>query len=536
MNKSLKISLLFLLFLVLTLLVYSPTLHSKFVFDFVDLFFDFKNKGWSSLASFSKGLSPDFIARSILYGLIEIFGLNERVWFFVSSLLHALNALLFFLLIKQLLHVAGYTQIILPSVLSALLFLFSPFQTEAVVWGGAMNYLVVSFFILLHLNTTLYWLVSKKPWSLYCAALTFFLAMFSHEWGLFLLPADLLLLFLIGDKQKKKYFLFVVTLFVLIGIYFLNQWLSGEIIGHYGAETHLRFKWQEIVPAFYRYIFKATLLPGFVFEQYQAQLYSFLLKPKIVLLLVGITLSAVAFIGFLFLKNKQKNTPVIFLLLLFCIFIFPVLNLYFPYWIKIHADRYCYLPLPFLYAAAICFLFQFKTIFRIVLPVVFIICSVICLMQINKNWNASGRMITALEKNFPTDTTKHYYILNLPDNYNGAYMFRCLGKSKLAQYIKMKTAMDRNEQITEILSYNLQTENDSVFVTALDSTRLKVELSHWGNWWWRFAESATAYTNDKFKIEIDDYSHSYVVTFKQKETNDIFLYQAGNEWREVRNF
>ena len=95
-----------------------------------------------------------------------------------------------------------------------------------------------------------------------------------------------------------------------------------------------------------------------------------------------------------------------------------------------------------------------------------------------------------LENNFPIDTTKHYYILNLPDNYQGAYMFRCLGDSKFASTLKLKTQVDRTSQITEVLSYNLLQPFDSVKVSIVDSLKLKVELSNAGSWWWRYTVGA----------------------------------------------
>lgn len=531
MRLLLRHFLFFLLFLVLTLVFYSSTLHAKFVFDFVDLYFDLKNKGWACLGSFSQGFMPDVLARGVFFGLIETIGLNEKIWFVLSSLLHSANALLVFLFIHQLLLWADYTETVLPALLSALLFLLSPFQTEVVVWGGAFNYLLVSFFILLHFYALISWIISGSGFMMVVAGSSFLLGLFSHEWGLFLLPADFAILILSGAHTKPKAWILFCLPLLMVGLYFFNQLLSGKLVGHYGAETHLRFQVSELVPAFYRYVLKATLLPSFVFEQYQHSVFTCLQKPTLILSLCLFTLITAAVVLFFFLKSSKKFFPPVLLLFLFILFVFPVLNLYFPYWIKIHADRYCYLPFTFLYAAVIALLFRFKTMFRILLPGLFLIASAFFLLQINKRWHQAAKLVASLQQNFPGDTTKQYYILNLPDTYDGAYMFRSLGNSKLAKRINMQTGIDRTPQITEVLAYNLKTNTDSVRVTSLSPAEIKVELSNPGSWWWMNTMGASDYENEKLKVDIDNKNAAYVVTLKKPTPNDVYLYQTGGEWR-----
>ena len=167
---------------------------------------------------------------------------------------------------------------------------------------------------------------------------------------------------------------------------------------------------------------------------------------------------------------------------------------------------------------------------------IFLFFEVYALHQNTNSWKQASILMKELEENFPADTSKHYYLLNLPDNYNGAYMFRCLGESKFAQTLRMRTSIDRTSQITEVLSYNLTQPEDSVIITVMDSTKLKIELSNSESWWWRYTVGATDYEDENVKVNLGSTGKSYSVEFKNKTDKDVFLYQVGNYWRIVQKF
>ncbi len=535
MNTSLKGLGLFLLFFGITFILYLPTVHSKFVFDFVDLYFDYQKGGFGDLFS-RHGISSNLVSRAIIYSLISIVGLNDWIWFTISMAVHSLNALLFYLVAIKLLTNVKHTQAILVAFVTALLFLVLPYHTEVLVWGGAFNYLLVSLFVLLHSNFMMWFLKNNDLRSAMLAIISFSLAVFSHEWGLFLLPADLILLvFYFGSNQTKtsaRSFVFLLVMLIITVVYFYNQFLHGQIIGHYGAETHLRLNPASLLQALFKYILKLLLFQELFPYSIQNAVYISFEKKSVLILLLGCFVLLLLTGIWLCLKNKQKAGLLFTGLLLFAIFLFPVLNLYFPYWTQIQGDRYCYLPSAFFYLSVLSLLFQKHKSMAILFCWFFIFSSLYFLHKKNENWDNAGHLASRLMQDFPKDSTKNFYLLNVPDNFNGAYMFRNLGKSCFAQTMRMRTGKDRNYQITDVQSYNLLSPYDSVIVSVLDSNTLHVELGSTGSWWWR----GQHLNNDFMSVSEDANGHSYNVMFKKKGNNDEFLYQTGPEWRRVINF
>jgi len=540
MNNRLRNVFLFSLFFALTVVLYFQTLHSKFVFDFVDLVFDFEKRGWGDLGNFSIGVSPYFFAKGILFLILKVIKFNSHAWFILSCALHALNTFLLYRFTKIILNFFEYKNPDTPSLLAAFLFLVSPYNTEVVVWAGAFNYLLVSAFILLHLNLVFAFVKSQKRTHLVYAAITFITAIFSHEWGLFLLPADLCLLFLLSantnEIPSKKNLWLILFLVVSVCVYFVNQSLHGSVVGHYGAETHLNFTIVSIIPAFCKYLLKILLMFTFFPVPVQEKVYNFIQQPLAVYFLTFLFLS-LFLIGIILLwENKKLFGPAALFFILFFLFVFPVLNLYFPYWIKIHADRYCYLPGAFMYSGVLAALFLLKNPLRIILPVSGVILSVYLLLQTNFSWCEAGKLEQQLESNFHWWNAKRVYILNVPDNFRGAYMYRNLQPSAFSgNFIKYNFAKPTTEVI-EILNYNLSEKYDSVIVEKTGNSQLKVTLSKWGIWWWSKTVGATDYETERVKVDVDNYNHSYIVEFKQKQEGDVFLYQANGAWRQVQNF
>ena len=150
-------------------------------------------------------------------------------------------------------------------------------------------------------------------------------------------------------------------------------------------------------------------------------------------------------------------------------------------------------------------------------------------------WQTAGKIEASLEGDFKWKTAEHIYILNLPEYYRGAYMYRCLRPSSFSGgFMKYGTNEEIENKITEVLSYNLNEMEDSVIVKKIGENKLQVTLSTWGIWWWHKGLGATSYENEQIKVDLDKYNHSYIVTFKQKNDMDVILYCANGQWKEVQ--
>jgi len=540
MNKSLRNFLLFLSFFAATLALYIQTIHSKFTFDFINLALEFQKNGWSGLGNFSTGFSPYYVAKFIFFALLKIFRFNVCGWYVVTCALHAANAVLLFHFIEKMLKQFNHAHSFTVAFIATVAFLISPYHTEAIVWGGAFNYLIVGCLILLHLNALYNFFGSEKISHAIVVSLSYGAAVFTHEWGLFLIPADALLFLLLyrtlSQSVKGKVIFLTMPVFLFTAYYFINQLILGELIGHYGAGVHLNFKLAEMVQATYKYLLKILLFSGFWGVDFQTKVYSFIQHTTVEYLLASFLLLVGIASVFVIVKRKKKYAASAFFFLLFCFFVFPVLNLYFPYWIKIHADRYCYLPVAFLCTAILSLFLQWTNSIKFIFSAVFIFLSIFFLRQNNFSWHEAGELQQKLETDFKWWNAKHVYLLNVPDNFRGAYMYRNKYPSAFAgSFIKNDYSIPQTD-ITEVLNYNLNAFEDSVIIEKVNQQQLKVTLSGAGTWWWRNTLGATDYETDEMKVDVDDYNYSYVVEFKKKVTGDIFLYQANGKWCEVRNF
>lgn len=530
---------LFIAFFVITFIIYLPALHSKFVFDFINIIFDTR-KG-PSLFDFSKGVPFDFMTLFVFKCWLKLFEYNAWAWHFLQCFLHAVNGILLYALLALILLQFQFHHWRQLSLVSTLCFLLNPYNTEPVVWGGALNYLLVGNFILLNLWAFARYLQTQRKIYLALASLALLAGAFSHELGWFILPADIILVFLFAPSFKSAFSKSNLTagavLITIMVIYFANKMRSGNMLGHYGSTVHLRFVPSEIIAAFFKYIFKISVLGNFLPTAFYNITYDYLNKPYVFTLLS--IAAGLVFAILLFYSRKKNELKVpLALFTLFALFVFPVLNLYFPYWIKIHGDRYCYVTAALLVPSVISAFYIVRPMLAFVYGIVYLVASTVFLIYNIYSWHQAAVISGQLENEYRWQNAAHVYILNLPDNYRGAYMYRNKQPSQFAAaFIKYagKNAPDGNK-ITEVLSYNLNSPADSVTIQVNGSNELKVTLSAWGTWWWRNTLGATSYQDERVNVSIDEWNHGYTVFFKQKQPGDVFIYCANGHWQQLQGF
>jgi hypothetical protein len=159
-------------------------------------------------------------------------------------------------------------------------------------------------------------------------------------------------------------------------------------------------------------------------------------------------------------------------------------------------------------------------------------------LHVNTQAWASNKVIqTSLLQSFSAEKADHIYLLNVPDNFNGSYMFRSFAPdNSFAETLWLKEGMDIRPKVTQVLSYNMIKLNDGVSVEVVDSNSLKVTFNQWGNWWWQGGIGAANYSTADFTVVIDEWSHSYTISFKTKKSNAVYLYQDGGIWKKVGGF
>jgi len=123
----------FYIFLGLTFLFYFPTIQAGFVTDVTSGIERIQGQPFQNVF-YSFGF-PALNQISVLafYLLYHAFGVNGLPWFIIFCSLHAANAFLSFTIFKILFHHFNIENGIKISLIGALLFLISPYQTEVLV-------------------------------------------------------------------------------------------------------------------------------------------------------------------------------------------------------------------------------------------------------------------------------------------------------------------------------------------------------------------------------------------------------------------
>ncbi len=532
---------LFFVYLFLALVLYRNTIGCRLVTDAQNWLLLYDSTGWPGiLHSFGENaLHPGY--HFFFFLSYKIFGTNEMGWYLLFTTLHALNAFLIFYVFRNYLSFLKIPNNNLIALSASFLFLASPYQTEAVVWGATIHYLIVTLITLLIINSVIIYIQNKKILYLILIPLLFCFALLSSELALCIpIIIAVLFLFKIGDSDeasKRSISLqILMPMISFIILYFCaNKLLLGSWVGHYGASTHLKFSLNELVSNFNKYIFKFLFFGNFLVGFLKENTIGGLDTRSTIYYSIVLYFFLIVFYGL----NNTFRTAINKSLLLFLCFgaaLIPVLNLFFNT-LPIEGDRLGYLASAFFFLSLSVFMY---TLNKNVALILFLMISVISVFLLNKNldgWKNAAAVQTSLETNFQWEEADRIFVLNIPDNFNGAYLYRDNGtSSKFKTALNFKHDQNIKGDFYEILQFNMTKLDNSVSLEIIDSVTLKVTFDQWGNWWWRGGIGGSDYENELYKVDIDEWSHAYMITFKQKRPGDVFIYQKGISWQQVKGF
>jgi protein O-mannosyl-transferase len=253
-----------------------------------------------------------------------------------NLLLHILNAVLIFLLLKKIFSQPWV------SFLAALLFALHPVNVESVTWVAERKNVLSMAFMLLSLGAYLYYLEEQKPirrWTFYAAALLLFLLALLAKVSAVVLPPLFLLYDLCFLRRKwrgmirdKLPFFGMALLFSLITVWVYH---SGKQLAEYhGGSPYTNFL--TMMNVVVEYIHSLILPVSLDFYYYTPISQSFFESQ------VLLSLGALFLFAFLAWRSWRRNRVFFFWLAWFFISLLPVLNII-PIPI-LRADRYMYLP------------------------------------------------------------------------------------------------------------------------------------------------------------------------------------------------
>ena len=398
---------------------------------------------------------------------------------------------------------------------------------------------MVTFLTLSCLIQVAKWLQSSILKHLILAHILFIIALFTFELALMIPFFGVLMVLTFGRFGPKRLPLVKVfsslslPQFSILGLYFLlNKYLLGVWVGHYGADVHLKFDFNEILGNSLRFLFKLGSFARYYPHTLKEKIFGALGQIEAGQIFLALLILIALLTYFLVRKSQPKIWLSSFCLGMTLIALLPVLNLYFNFLLHIENDRYGYLACVFFFMLLALIFSLFPKFIRIGLVTVYLLISSFFLLRTNQYWASSTQVYYGLLDNFKWMDKDHIFLLNLPDNLKGAPMFRDYSTAQNAfrsplKYLKGKSY---NGTIHEVIQYNMTDQVNGVTV-QVDSSALKVEFKQWGNWWWR--KGIGAGNSETEWYQFSNKGHHYDLILKEIPSNAAYLYQDGLEWKEV---
>lgn len=530
----------FLLYFALVHLFYFKVWDAGFVTDFLGWQERFDQSGILQVLNNFGVPSLHQLSNFFFYVFYKSFGVNGLGWHLVFTTLHTINAFLLYLFAKRLADRLQASHVFFIALFGGVFFLLSPYQTEVLIWKVCLNYLLLGILLLSTLRCTLYWLENQERQPLYLAHFLYVLALFTLELSLMipLINLSLILLWTFSKNEheflKKRIRQLVFPQFALIGVYFLlTRLLFGVWIGHYGAQTHLNFKFLDVFGNYFRFFTKYAVFARDFEHSTKTAIFEAFGTPSVLgfALLIGVALLSAYLFYFKRLAPKVRLAG--WMLLSFFIMLTPIITLYFYYLLHVENDRYGYIPSMFFSVMLASLLALLPRWGKLIAIAGWLLISTFYLQQTVGFWVTSTDIYYSLINKFNWYKKDEVYLLNIPDNYNGVLLFRDMSGKERAfhdalRYIRRKPYEGK---LHEVAQYNMTTAMDGANVQRDSTGTIIVTFNQWGNWWWRNGIGASAYEKKEYSFEPK--GQSFELRLKEKPNNAAFIYQAGQQWEEL---
>lgn len=500
----------------------------------------FESEGPGVILKNAQEGAPYFVAYPLLYLLYQLFGVNTACWMVTSVFLHAVNAFLVFLIARKLLTIVLAESSFAVSLLAALIFLLSPYQTEDVLWTA------INIRWLFHAGVTLSGLLIfihhiEKPDFKKIAAVhfLFLMGLFSHELTL-VLPLAYVVLFLLYRKLSvsapdTKGF-FIQTLLpqaIFVFIYFLVcKLVSGHWLWHAGTVGDI-IQTNDYSKTLLKYFAKFFLFYRYVPFGQADELLRSVAENKWLMLVSTLLLLAtgVGLFRKIIFRNEKEGYLLAAFFACFIIFLLPVLPLDSSFLKYIYPDRYGYLPSAFFYAFLA--FAAYLLLKKIALPVLtgYILVGWFFLGETIALWSASNKHCKELTLNYePFLKNENVYVLSIPAYYKGVAAFRSAFKETIfmnygspAGPIHVISGCYRETETDTLTS--VEVIGQKVTVTGPQKTTPYFSTN--GGW-------ARSYETDEYEVIYDPSGCSYTLVFKHEiPSNSVFIYANNGTWKKA---
>jgi hypothetical protein len=561
----------FLLLLAGVHLLFGGTEQAGFVTDFTGLQWRLEGAPFSDFLNCFGFPALHQVTNFFLYIFYRAFGTNGLPWYLVYTTLHVANGFLGYKLGEKIFGRAlrlsppsppqggtkeqglkapleggracpdaskGVTSTLphIPALMASLLFVFSPYSVEPVVWRVCFNFLFCTLLMFGSLWQLLKFLENQSRRSLILSHVFFALALFTFELAVAfpLVVAALAFSWQPAGPGRRRFLKFhFAPQSLLLALYFLlNKLLLGGWVGHYGAAVHLKFNLPAIAGNLLKYFTKYGLFWREWPHGKKEALVQFFDQPAIgwAALAIGTTLLAA---GVYFYKKcpfRLRQTGVWWLL--FFVALLPVSNLYVAWVLHGENDRYGYFASLFFFMGLTALLHFLPKILRYGAFAILLLLSVYFLNRTVSFWENGSRIFYSLLEDFRWQSAPEVYVLAFPENYAGIPIFKDFSRQDLAlkDALKYSAGKEVKGRIYQIAQFNMNSPEDGVNVKTASLNHFAVTFNQWGNWWWRNGIGTWNYETEKYRFTLE--GNSSKVEIKEPAPGAVYIYSVGGKWYE----
>lgn len=526
------------LFAVLVQIFYWQTRQAGYVTDFTGLMERIETGRFSDVWWSLGYPGLEQVLRIVQFTMYKLFGPMGFHWYALFTLLHTANGFLLYRVLRQVNQWYQVPNPRLVAVVSALLFLLSPYQTEVLVWRVCLNYLMAGFFVLLTLTQMQRYLQSGQSRHLWWSIGWMLLGLFSFELALAgpVLVVGVVCLALLSPgfrPQRGKAWRLAFLHLALVPLYFLaRKLILGDWVGYYGAEVHLNFDLKIILGNIFKYFTKLTVFLRYWDHPTKERIFLSFEDGFVLKTLTWAGLIAYALLFIFFRKVSRRVKLGAGLLLLFVLGLGPAINLYSAYILQVENDRYGYIASFFCVPALVVLLTILPRLLRYIGWAVLLGFSGYFLIQTTTWWRLSDEVYKSLLADYRWEEAAEVYILACPDNYEGILIFKDYSWKNLTviDALEWIQGKDVKGTIYQVGMFNMNAPDNSVSVQQDSSGLLQVQFNQPGNWWWHGGIGALDY--DKPQFTFTRQGAGYLLELKAIHPEAVFIYSEGGEWRE----
>ncbi len=526
----------------LLFLMYLPAAHSGMVGDSIGWLDSIRNDSFFAYLNRSRYHAYSFYQFTLLVNWLcyQLWGVNAFMWHLLSLSLHALNATLLWILLSRFFKDAQLQGGDFLALCAVVLYAFSPYNVEVVVWEASYHYLQAFLIILGILLLARKFLHQQKVKYAVWAGLLYLLSVFSLEF-FYLTPAFVFTLALFYRKAlyydpqvfRRLVLCFCLPQALMLLLHFgLFDMVYGAQVPHVGAD----FRKMHIG-------YFATRPPEYLFHLLWGRFLPDALRHRMHQVATTYPFAAAfygciaATAGYLIIRFRRISMHGKLAGLFFCWMLLSVsllLPLWFPAVLLSVSDRYLYLLAAFYFITVLLLVSRLKS--RALKAALWLIAASLNVgftLMLTTYWGISTRMITALETDVPVMPGKTILMLNSPASYKGVAMIGCTFESEFKLVNNLLYGAKIPNRMTDVMGYNLASPSDGAGVLVLNDSTIRVTARHRDINFWFGGTDGVHLETPFYKITAQDTGLWYRLVLKGDPAQYQLLYQTGSRLKTV---